>query len=408
MKQNSSNGNLSWRDTSEIENQKAVLTGSTAPTTSTSADFVGQIYIDTTNNKTYECTAITTEDDVTTYTWEMMIKSSDLIIQGSAQPTNSTPADFVGQLYKFTNTYNSEEWWQCVKITEEDNTKTYTWTQYISGRNVGSSWNGYISLQKVNNTQWQLIYPKAQNAGIDGRFAQGRQYSGVIDCENLNYAVTAALTDTDHITLTDEQKTTAQGVLGVNILSGDSAPTTSTVGRLVQLYLNTTNNKIYQCVEITTVSDTTTYTWVKVLLGTDNVTPYIFLRGTGSQYGLSKAYDQLWLGSATQSEINNRTDNSATDDPNVQRKAITNINVDYAVKQVLTDPKITMTDAQKVLAQTWIGVNVIVGNSAPTTSTVGALGQFYIDTTSGSEAMYVCLVADTANSTYTWKQVTLT
>ena len=53
------------------------LTGSFAPTTSTIASFVGQIYIDTTNNKTYQCTAITTENNITTYTWVQLIRADN-------------------------------------------------------------------------------------------------------------------------------------------------------------------------------------------------------------------------------------------------------------------------------------------------------------------------------------------
>lgn len=54
------------------------LTGSSAPTTSTVAPFVGALYLDTTNNVTYQCTAITTVSDVTTYTWERIIRGSEV------------------------------------------------------------------------------------------------------------------------------------------------------------------------------------------------------------------------------------------------------------------------------------------------------------------------------------------
>ena len=48
---------------------------------------------------------------------------------------------------------------------------------------------------------------------------------------------------------------------------------------------------------------------------------------------------------------------------------------------------------------------VVVGAVAPTTSTVGFVGQFYLVPTSGSEALYICTAE---GDTYTWKQITLT
>ena len=64
-----------------VDTKVEALTGSSAPTTSTVADFVGQPYLDTTNNKTYQCTAITEDTSTTpstfTYTWTQMIRATD-------------------------------------------------------------------------------------------------------------------------------------------------------------------------------------------------------------------------------------------------------------------------------------------------------------------------------------------
>lgn len=49
--------------------------------------------------------------------------------------------------------------------------------------------------------------------------------------------------------------------------------------------------------------------------------------------------------------------------------------------------------------------SVVVTNTAPTSSTVGYVGQLRLISTAGSEALYICTVA---SSTYTWKQITLT
>lgn len=53
------------------------LVGDTAPTTETVAQFVGQLYVDTTGNGTYQCTAITEENGVKSYTWVKLIRSTD-------------------------------------------------------------------------------------------------------------------------------------------------------------------------------------------------------------------------------------------------------------------------------------------------------------------------------------------
>lgn len=83
----------------------------------------------------------------------------------------------------------------------------------------------------------------------------------------INYAVTAALTDANHITLNDAQKATAQSVFGVGAgpILGTTAPSTSTVGVVGQLYVDTTTSKTYHC---TAVANTGTesepvwsYTW---------------------------------------------------------------------------------------------------------------------------------------------------
>lgn len=52
------------------------LVGTAAPTTSTVAPFVGALYIDTTNGNTYQCTVITT-GDTPTYTWVRLIRETN-------------------------------------------------------------------------------------------------------------------------------------------------------------------------------------------------------------------------------------------------------------------------------------------------------------------------------------------
>lgn len=55
-----------------------VISGSGAPTSSTAAKYAGQLYIDTANNKTYQCTVIDTTTTPATYTWVKLIRATDI------------------------------------------------------------------------------------------------------------------------------------------------------------------------------------------------------------------------------------------------------------------------------------------------------------------------------------------
>lgn len=58
--------------------KQSYLFGTGAPTTSTAAEFVGQLYSDTQNIKLYQCTGITEADDGTkTYEWIKVIREND-------------------------------------------------------------------------------------------------------------------------------------------------------------------------------------------------------------------------------------------------------------------------------------------------------------------------------------------
>lgn len=84
---------------------------------------------------------------------------------------------------------------------------------------------------------------KASDANIDERTT-----SNPIVPSNLNYAVAAALTDANKIQLTDAQKASAQDTLGIAApIIGTTAPTTSTVGSVGQLYVDTATSKTYHC-----------------------------------------------------------------------------------------------------------------------------------------------------------------
>lgn len=128
----------------------AGIVGNAAPTTATAANFVGQIYIDTTNNNTYQCTAITGDGgnpEVFTYTWSLVLKDTN-----------------VSNLY---------------------------------GIGLDSG---------------KLCTVGATDAEIDAR----THVYHPITPAHLNYAVKAALSDANHLTMTAAEQAVAQSVLGIS------------------------------------------------------------------------------------------------------------------------------------------------------------------------------------------------
>ncbi len=70
---------------------ESYLKGNGAPTSSTQADFVGQMYLDTANTKLYQCVSITTNetDGTKSYSWIKVIRDND--VAGTYGTTGATP-----------------------------------------------------------------------------------------------------------------------------------------------------------------------------------------------------------------------------------------------------------------------------------------------------------------------------
>lgn len=138
------------------------LEGAGAPTTATVSPFVGALYLDTTNNNTYQCTAI--DEATPSYTWVKLIRETDYATKNKAG---------------------------VVKVNPEN-----------SGLQVS---DGGLRL-----------YP-ASPVAIELRNQTGVNYSNrfPIALGNLNIAVIASLTDDKRILMTDEEKAKACETLGV-------------------------------------------------------------------------------------------------------------------------------------------------------------------------------------------------
>lgn len=208
---------------------------------------------------------------------------------GTAITPLFTPTVSVGDVYTFKCEYSSlqNRWliWPCKEGAVSDDYVMQSEVGAVNGV-AGLDANGKVvdtQLPQATYTTWgavrvnqgfgvgqqpsygnyALYVVTSTTSDIDGRV----QYMRPIAPNNLNYAVTAALTDSNHITLSTAQQSTAQQVLGVNAaLSGSGAPTTSTAGKLLDRYLDTATGKTYTCTNMA-VDETDpenpvyTYTW---------------------------------------------------------------------------------------------------------------------------------------------------
>lgn len=152
----------------------------------------------------------------------------------------------------------------------------------VNIRKPGSTVRGAAALHPNMGARFSDPYfkiEKASTTDIDSRGSTTMSNARVENCpivpNNLNLAVTAALTDSRKISLTDAQKASAQDTLGVGpapvvFTTAGDAPRTSTVGAVGQLAVNTADGKVWSC-EAIIVDETdpenpvTTYTWKKMV-----------------------------------------------------------------------------------------------------------------------------------------------
>ena len=204
---------------------------------------------------------------------------------GTALAPLFTPTISAGDVYEFDCEYSvaKAQWliWPHKQGSVSDD--------YVMQSEVGAA-NGVAELDENGTVPLaQLQYAASNKPGIvrpysaygttvtagylqvvaaDANGIASRSNYRVISPNNLNIAVTAALTDANKISLTAAQKASAQDTLGAApaTLHLDAAPTTSTVGAFGQKGIVDATGKEYTCTAVT-VDETdpqnpvTTYTW---------------------------------------------------------------------------------------------------------------------------------------------------
>ena len=235
-------------------------------------------------------------------------------------------------------------------------------------------------------------------------------------------------------------------------IRGAGAPTTSTVGEVGQLYEDGTNGALYQLKSIDITVTPNTYNWEQVGAGggsgptvvqttgtsttdvmSQNATTSMVFADPSTKYrvqigaGASTNADTISIGheahsngwfatalGAYKTSANYRGSTALGSfaaameigEMNIGLPLATGIQQrDYGYRQSAYRLLTGLYDPQSAHDAATKGyVDPTTDSSAPTTATVGRLGQIQIDTTTATA--YMCVAVDTVTPAYTWKQIT--
>lgn len=242
------------------------------------------------------------------------------------------------------------------------------------------------------------------------------------------------------------QNAEINGTPAYGVLSGTSAPTTSTVGAVGQFYLDTTNKQLYQCVSITQESvddvDTNVYEWTNLSQSgvsqedfdnlVNNITQIKSHNSSffaGDAVVRPNAYFSVAIGkNASVSNIQQSQGVAVGYDAVANQygvgvgshaKADSSYAIQLGIGTNRTAHSLQIEDDNIYKANTHtLTVNnieqsgspvyaVLQGTTAPDTTTVGAVTQFYLNTT--TKKIYQCVAVTTSDTdnttTYEWKEI---
>lgn len=285
------------------------------------------------------------------------------------------------------------------------------------------------------------ISANVENAILLGKLATSSE-SNTFKVAFASGNTTAVDESTGLYTLLDG--TTGKVPTGRIYLEGVSDPTTSTAGTVGRLYENTTSGELFKCAAIdTTDPNNPVYTWTKIVENTATATNSISVPSNSQTDTNGNSLNIGYSSGAKNGGIaigyNSKAGNSASSGVAIGSSCVSNGYNSTAIgksafssaasavsigdsAQALADNAIQVGRGTNSTAHTLsIGLSssdnytllnsdgtipgprmALQGSGAPTTSTAGTVGQFYIDTT--NEDAYIC-VSD-ASSTYIWKKIT--
>ena len=314
---------------------------------------------------------------------------------------------------------------------------------------------------EVSGSQQVAIGYKAKtgvNAGsiaIGNNAQLGRNVSGIQLGTGTNNTTQTLQIHNDNIYNYNNHTLTVQnaeidGTPAYGVLSGTSAPTTTTVGAVGQFYLDTTNKQLYQCMSITQESvdevDTNVYEWSKIgsqeiLTGSTNPTSTT-AGELGQLYIQTDINQNVKIWQCCKSNINSYSwiniggtnadtfsnsfmaggawdagRKSVAIGPNASASGDSSVQLLDGTNTISNSFQIANDNIYKTNTHTLTVNNieqngnpvyaVLQGTTAPDTTTVGAVTQFYLNTT--DKKLYQCKSITTSEtdstSTYEWQEV---
>ena len=418
-----------------------------APTTAT-VGTVGQLLEDTTNGKLYQCTAIdNTDPQNIVYTW------TEAGGGGGGGVIELTSSDY--NYHKTGDTDDGIAYWLLPNGMYANHTgsnlKIYRSTtssvQFASDRTfiIFDYFNTKYMFWGGNEYN-QFQYYKVRTNGTTEDTSTLISDKQLVD--NLAYPGSNG-----YRALDAAQGPVIKGLIDAISQSGSGAPTTSTTGTVGQLYQDTTNGKLYICTAVTpgTDPDPDTYTWSEVgaggsgptvvqttgtsttdVMSQNAITSMVFAdpstknnvqlgknSSASGYYSVALGYQALAQGNnniaiGRAADVESTATNAialgeysyATSKGQMDISTLGNgdsntegyNNSTYRLLTGLYDPQSAHDAATKGY------VDPTSDSSAPTTATVGRLGQIQIDT-SNNDA-YMCVAVDSVTPAYTWKKIT--
>lgn len=399
------------------------LSGADAPTTTTVGK-VKQFYVETTTPTLYYCSSITgtgTTEDPYVYNWTQAGGADEELRNNTVQIKGIDGSFLAGGV----KTESSRLFSDSIGIGDEVRVNAPSAVVLGYQASVASGgYTGHVAIGYLARTD--------KNA------------TGVIQVgTGTNSTAKSFQINDDNIYKTDTHTLTVQNIEQnrnpvYGILFGDADPTTETVGKQFQFYVNTTSKKLFQCMAVTTTTEepiTTTYEWQTVGDETlakqiQNNEVQIINANGGLQLGNSntesdgiaigqnaraKNVASLALGYGSDANISSASGVYTAIGYNAKTSGVNSIQLGSGTNsqnntlQIYKDNiynhnthTLTVQNAQVNGTNVY---GVLQGETDPTESTVGAVGQFYLNT--ASKALWQCVVITTTTdaTTYTWQQV---